>query len=320
MEILLWSLIVTGAAVACAQMLRWVTKRILKDNIFSIVDEFLAALQCSIGILECGVISGAFGSWSWITIMSVFVFSSVKHFTFIRGKYIGNPVSFIDRYYLAGKAFVDSPVFIFSKISAQVAGALMAHPVSRMFWGKTYCSHHSRALLLECKTSLSVPFMHGFFAEFITTFIAWSVDSVTPVKWKPPIRSAVSLSLFFAFFETSGAWMNPAIASAHTFNCLGHQNLWEHFITYWLGPYLAAIVFYEIREVLIVMRENVSSSPLKQDQHAFASKSLVESNEKHSNYKDETQDSVKSPAVPNSKYHRLAGGSLRQRVSNVGSL
>eukprot|EP00112_Aurelia_sp_Birch-Aquarium-sp1_P019886 Seg5006.2 transcript_id=Seg5006.2/GoldUCD/mRNA.D3Y31 product=Aquaporin-11 protein_id=Seg5006.2/GoldUCD/D3Y31 len=256
MEVVVWSLAVLAITITLAQILRRILRIFLREEIFKIVDEFLAAMQCSIGILECGVVSGAFGPWSWFSIMSVFIFSTVKHFTFIKGKYVANPCSFIDRFYNAGKVCPDSPAFIIAIVGAQLIGALFAHPVSRLLWGKTYSTYHNTVMFAECQSTLEVPFLYGFGVEFFTTFIAWASDSMTPIIWKPPVRSAVSISLALTFMKTSGAWMNPAAATAHTFNCTGHDNPWEHFVAYWLGPYMAVIVLYEVKELWKTIKEN----------------------------------------------------------------
>ena len=256
MEVVVWSLAVLAITITLAQILRRILRIVLREEIFKIVDEFLAAMQCSIGILECGVVSGAFGPWSLVSIISVFIFSTVKHFTFIRGKYVGNPCCFIDRFYNAGKICPDSPAFIIANVGAQLLGALFAHPVSRLLWGKTYSTHHNTVMFAECQSTLEVPFYYGFGVEFFTTFVAWASDSITPIIWKPPTRSAVSVSLALTFMRTSGAWMNPAVATAHTFSCTGHDNPWEHFVAYWLGPYMAVIVLHELKELWNTIKEN----------------------------------------------------------------
>ena len=322
MEVFLWSLGVIAVSTVLLQALRYVMKHVLVEKMFRIVDECLAAMQCSVVILECGVISDVFGSWSWVSLLFVFIFGTIKHTTFMKGGYIGNPVCFIDRYYKAGKRSVDSPAFILGNIGAQILGSLLAHPLSKLLWGKTYSEHHNRNMLVDCQTTLQVTFIQGFLVEFVTTLIAWMSDSITPMKWKPPIRSAVSLSLLLTFVETSGAWMNPAMATAHTINCKGHDNHWEHFITYWLGPYAAVILFYEMKELIALLEDQ---REVKNTKHRFAYSNEFSSHiEKNlvglpkSNGVHITANAFRNVKVPKTKYHRSPGGSLRQRVSNVG--
>ena len=323
MVVVLWSLVVIAVSIVLLQALRFIMKNLLVEKMFRIVDECLAAMQCSIAILECGVISDVFGSWSWVSLMSVFIFGIIKHATFIRGGYVGNPVCFIDRYYKAGKRSVDSPAFIIGNIGAQIVGSLLAHPLSKLLWGTTYSQHHNRIMLVDCQTTLQVTFIEGFLVEFATTLIAWMADSITPLRWKPPIRSAVSLSLLLTFVQTSGAWMNPAMATAHTINCKGHDNHWEHFITYWLGPYAAVILFYEMKELIAFFEEQMEIDSKK---HVFVySSEVVErkstglpmSNGMHKELPANSFQDVDGK-LPKTKYHRSPGGALRQRVSNIG--
>ena len=327
MEVVTWSLAVIAISIILAQILRYVSKRVLPVRAFKIFDECLAAMQCSVAVLECGVIASFFGPWSWTAILSAFIFGTVKHYTFIKGKYFANPVSFVDRYYLAGKKSLLSPVFIFTVIAAQIIGSLLAHPISKLFWGKTYSLHHNRMMLMDCRTTLEVPFMQGLMVEFFTTFVAWATDSVTPIKWKPPVRSAVSVCLVLAFLKTSGAWMNPAMATAHTFNCAGHKNHWEHLIVYWLGPYMAAIMFFELKQFASFLRERrkhlppIATKPVKMNSHEP---------DKENNDVEESQDqglfgqltAAFTPNIngnnPQTNYHRNPGGSLRQRVTSIG--
>ena len=330
MEVVLWCLVVTAVSTVLAQTLRYVMKQVLSEKIFVIVDECLAAMQCSIAILECGVISDVFGGWSLISLLTVFVFGTIKHTAFIRGGYIGNPVCFIDRYYKAGKKSVDSPAFIIGNIGAQLVGSLLAHPLSKLFWGRTYSEHHNRIMLVECQTTLEVTFFQGFTVEFITTLIAWMTDWFTPMKWKPPVRSVVSLSLLLTFVNTSGAWMNPAMATAHTINCKGHDNHWEHFITYWLGPYMAAIFLYEMKElyeVIKVQKETSADENATMQDNAFSiaspnqeerrSTSLPSSNGIYTEVSANAFQNLNGNK-PGTKYHRSPGGSLRSRISNIG--
>lgn len=334
MEVILWSLVVIAASTALAQALRYVIRRVFRDHVFKILDECLAAMQCSIAILECGVVSSCFGPWSWITITSVFIFGAVKHLTFIKGKYIANPLSFIDHYYMAGKRCLFSPFFIVWNISAQLVGSLLAHPLSRLFWGKTYSQHHNRIMLMECKTSLEVPFAQGLLVEFFTTLVAWMSDSVTPLKWKPPVRSAVSISLVLTFLNTSGSWMNPAMATAHTFNCEGHEDHWEHFITYWLGPFMAVILFNEMKELFATIKEKRQNSVKFVEQSTINSNRLnaqetkgddsvdtamkFQERRKDNHHFNDKSVQEKNDDLPNTKYHRSPGGSLRQRMSSLG--
>jgi len=329
MEVVVWSLIVIALSTAVAQALRYVMRQVLLDSIFKIVDECLAAMQCSIAILECGVISEVFGSWSWVSLLFVFIFGTIKHATFIRGGYVGNPVCFIDRYYMAGKKSLHSPFFIIGNIGAQLVGSLLAHPLSRLFWGQMYSQHHNKIMLVDCQTTLEVTFTEGFSVEFITTLIAWMADSITPLKWKPPVRSAVSLSLLLTFVNTSGAWMNPAMATAHTLNCKGHDNHWEHFITYWLGPYTAAIFFYEMKELATFVKEQRETSRPKTSGQDLVDSFALSVQEKKSTRVKMTSITVQQEVssngfqkvnghVPRTKYHRSPGGSLRQRATSVG--
>ena len=326
MEVVIWSLVVVAVSTLIAQILRRTMKQVLAEKVFKIFDECLAALQCSVAIMECGVISGVFGPWSFVSLLSVFIFGVIKHSTFMRGKYVGNPVCFIDRYYAAGKKPVDSPVFIASNIGAQLVGSLLAHPLSKLFWGKTYSEHHNRVMLVECKTTLEVTFMQGMMVEFFTTFVAWMTDSMTPLNWKPPVRSAVSLALVLTFLKTSGAWMNPAMATAHTINCKGHDNHGEHFITYWLGPFMASILFNEMKEFFALVKEKRETSKdaklgaVEFQESEPEEKKAIDLPQSNGIHEQLPANAVqkKNESLSQTKYHRSPGGSLRQRISSLG--
>lgn len=315
-----WSLVVASVSLLLAQTLRYILKRLLGKEVFKLVDEFLASFQNSVCILELGVVSSLYGFRSWVGITSIFIFSALKHFTFIRGKYFANPLGFIDSFYNAGKTCLHSPLFMILVVAIQILAAVAAHPFVKLLWGRSYSEFHNKILFSDCKTTLEVSFMHGFIVEILTTFVAWSTDYFTPVNKKPPIRSAVSLALALIFEGTSGVWMNPAVASAHTFNCTGHDNAWEHVITYWLGPFVAVILFYEMKELVHNLKNgkgtfNKKSTPCVEPYTTESTTNgtmLVDATPKRTREHDMTQDN-KSADNSQNKYHRSPGGSLRPR-------
>eukprot|EP00794_Sanderia_malayensis_P003742 gene3742-4264_t len=330
MAVIIWSLLVITISITLCQILRFITRRIFSEKIFKLIDEFLAAFQTSICILEVGVISSVYGFASATSIIYLFMFGVIKHYTYIRGQYVANPVCFIDSFYNAGKACVHSPYFITYVIVAQIVAALLAHPFVKLLWGRTYSENHNQILFTDCKTTLEVPFFHGFVVEILTTMVAWTSDYFTPVKLKPPVRTVVCLALAFIFDGTSGVWMNPAAASAHTFNCKGHDNMWEHIITYWLGPFIAVIMFYEIKEVVLVIRDkqsqrNMVQYPVPKLEDRVdgdrASRANGVPGVVHQKKEIVTKEIKEYPSVVSSqnKYHRSPGGSLRPRIRpNIG--
>ncbi len=324
MALIIWSLLVITVSLTLCQILRFFIRRLVKEKTFQLFDEFLAAFQTSVCILEVGVIAGVYGSGSWVSLITIFLFGVVKHSAYIRGKYVANPVCFIDSFYNAGKNCPHSPFFIAYVIIAQILAAVLAHPFARVLWGRTYSEFHHSILFTDCKATLEVPFFHGFAVEIFTTFVAWSTDYFTPMKVKPPIRSAVSLALATFFSGTSGTWMNPAVASAHTFSCKGHDNAWEHVITYWLGPFIAVILFYEIKELCHTARDKYRNEAIskrmeeKHDTNGFANGKRMHT-ESSGRIIPEEITANNFEDKKSKKYHRSPGGSLRPRLRpNIG--
>ena len=55
------------------------------------------------------------------------------------------------------------------------------------------------------------------------------------------VKVNVMCSLNVSGISMTGMYFNPAMASGHTFGCHGTA-AWEHFIVYWLGPFLGCYV------------------------------------------------------------------------------
>jgi glycerol uptake facilitator-like aquaporin len=82
------------------------------------------------------------------------------------------------------------------------------------------------------------------------------VSCTATVGMKCPMYLMVLICLLCLYFpheglEWTGMMFNPALATALTYNCKGHQ-LYEHIIVYWMGPFigtiLSIVVFYYILE------------------------------------------------------------------------
>ena len=253
--VLLWSLAVVGTTIIIAQITRWLFCKTLTTTLYKVADEFLAFLQMSVCVLELGVVSNIYGFSSQVTLWACFIFMIVKHVTFIRGGYVGTPLSFVDFYYDADKTRTFSFIYALIIILAEFGGSLAAHPMVKILWGQTYSEYHNKAMFIECRTTLEVSSTYGFTVEVFTTFICWTTDLLTPFYWKPPVRSVISLGLAQIFMKTSGAWMNPVLATAHTYKCVGHGDLLEHLMVYWVGPFLGVLLARELNFKLGVLKD-----------------------------------------------------------------
>ena len=213
--------------------------------------EFVGTFISSVCILEINIINVVYGSTSLYSLSCAYFHLFFKNIFFVKTKLHGSPLAFIDLFYVFNRKHFHSKFEIILMICIQLIASLSGFGFIKLFW-VIVDQKHINALDNNCNSSLSTSYIwqYGLLMEAMGVFLCVFVDMGTPEKMKYFIRPLMILVLIYFFGDATGMWMNPVLATTHTFRCLGHQSDWEHFAVYWLGPALGLFMVWEMKLIV----------------------------------------------------------------------
>ena len=246
---LLWSLTAIAFVFVLGEIIRIVLRKILTARQLHYARELISSFELSAVLFEI-VVLGKFYNF-WVGVCCSFLLLTLKNMMFILDGALANPCGLLeDIYHKPKKVTVLS---LASKVVLQVAGAMVAYPFVRKLWQSTSSELHSIHLQNGIYSTLEISIAAGFSIEALATFLTTMSDLLSRghaiVRYNPIIRSSFCVFLCNTLTRTTGLWMNPALATAHTFfaaHQYGSIELSEHFIVYWLGPIVGTVLAYEM--------------------------------------------------------------------------
>ncbi|XP_007431504.1 aquaporin-12-like [Python bivittatus] len=147
-----------------------------------------------------------------------------------------NPVASLQEFLALECSFAGTIV----KILAQFLGMEAACAFTKKYWSKEFTDFHMIQNLIaqDCSSSLNTSISHGIFIEamgsFLFQLIILKLQTCSPM-YKVPVVALSITALTYTAAPVTGAFFNPALASAMTFACSGNSLL-EYMQVYWLAP------------------------------------------------------------------------------------
>lgn len=245
-----WSVAAISAGFLIGEFLRVVLRRVLPKTYFAYANELISTFQLSVCVFEISVI-GRFYS-VWIALFCSFCLLTLKNAEYIFEGAFANPCGLLeDLVYKKGYWVADN----IAKIVFQIVGALLSFPFIQMLWKSTWSDFHHQQVKKGLRSTLEVSLLYGFSIEILATFVTAISDFMsrgTLKKYNPIIRSAMCVLVSYLLAETTGTWMNPALATAHTFVfCTRKEVISEHLFVFWLGPIIATLAAIEVNTILL---------------------------------------------------------------------
>lgn len=131
------------------------------------------------------------------------------------------------------------------RIALQTLAGFASYRFAKMVWSLDMVpDHRDRYMETQCGSDLNVALLTGFAIEMGATLVDTWLGRQTVVKYSTVdeiIKLANGSLMIVLGINMTGMYFNPAMASGHTFGCHGTA-AWEHFIVYWLGPFLGCYV------------------------------------------------------------------------------
>ncbi|NXI19721.1 AQ12A protein, partial [Irena cyanogastra] len=237
--------------VGVCQVLRWLSKRLLSPGTHGcLAREFAGSLQLCMSclelrmLMEIGPWGGAFSLDVLLTLL--FLLSTIHSASLDRAS--ANPTVSVQEFLL----LQSSPAATVAKLLAQGVGAGTSWAVIRLYWSWELSQLHFIQNLIapECNSSIRASLPHAAFVEgfcsFLFHLVLLKVQQSHPLCRVPALAATVTF-LTYAAGPFTGAFFNPALATAATFHCSG-SSFWDYIQVYWLGPLagmLAALLLFQ---------------------------------------------------------------------------
>ncbi|NWV07102.1 AQ12B protein, partial [Ptilonorhynchus violaceus] len=233
------------------QALRWLSQRFLSPGTHGcLAREFAGSLQLCTSclelrmLMEIGPWGGGFGLDVILTLL--FLLSAV-HGASSDGA-SANPTVSLQEFLLQESGLAATA----AKLLAQGAGVGTGWAVTRLYWAWELTQLHFIQNLIapECSSSIRAPLPHAAVVEgscsFLFHLVLLKVRQSHPLG-RVPVLAATVTFLTYTAGPFTGAFFNPALATASTFYCSGNS-LWDYIQVYWLGPLagmLAALLLFQ---------------------------------------------------------------------------
>ncbi|NWR83798.1 AQ12B protein, partial [Furnarius figulus] len=230
--------------VGTCQALRWLSKRFLSPGIYScLARELAGSLQMCMSCLELRMLmdigpwGGGFGLDVVLTLL--FLLFAVHGASFDGAS--ANPTVSIQEFLLLESSLAATS----AKLLAQAVGTGTGWAVTKLFWSWELTQFHFIQNLIssECSSPIRTSLPHAAIVEgtcsFLFHLILLKSRQSHPI-WGVPALAATATFLTYTAGPFTGAFFNPALATASTFHCSG-SSFWDYVQVYWLGP-LAGMV------------------------------------------------------------------------------
>lgn len=245
-----WSLAAIAAGYLVGEFLRVLLRRILPKTCYIYANELISTFQLSVCVFEISVIGRFYNVW--IALCCSFCLLSLKNAEYIFEGAFANPCGLLEDFvYKKGYWVVDNV----TKIVFQLVGALVSFPFIQMLWKSTWSDLHHQQVRKGLRSTLEVSLLYGISIEILATFVTAISDFLSRgllKKYNPVIRSASCVFLSYILAETTGTWMNPALATTHTFVfCSRKAVISEHLFVFWLGPIIGTLAAIAVNTRLL---------------------------------------------------------------------
>ena len=250
-----WSLAAISAGYFLGEIVRLVLRRVLPKLYYPYANELISTFQLSVCVFEISVIGRFYNPW--IALCCSFVLLSLKNAEYVFEGALANPCGLLeDLVYKKGYWVADNV----AKIVFQVLGALLSFPFIQMLWLSTWSELHYQQVKRGLRSTLDVSLLFGFSIEILATFVTTMSDFLSRgglKRFNPVIRSGICVLVCFFLAETTGTWMNPALATAQTFVfCSRKEVITEHLFVFWLGPIIGTLAGIEVNTLLLKPKVN----------------------------------------------------------------
>ncbi|KFQ25143.1 PREDICTED: aquaporin-12-like [Merops nubicus] len=226
--------------VGVCQVLRRFSKWLLSPGAYGcLARELAGSLQLCTSclelrmLLEIGPWGGGFGP---DVVLTLFFFLFAVHGASFDGA-SANPTVSLQEFLLLESNLPTTA----AKLLAQGAGVGLGWALTKLYWSWELTHFHFIQNLIssECSSSIHTSLHHAAFVEGTCSFFLHLILlrlRQRHLMFRVPVLAATVTFLTYAAGPFTGAFFNPALATATTFHCSG-SSFWDYVWVYWLGPF-----------------------------------------------------------------------------------
>uniref|UniRef100_A0A8C2SPM2 Aquaporin n=1 Tax=Coturnix japonica TaxID=93934 RepID=A0A8C2SPM2_COTJA len=220
------------------EVLRRLSKRLLAPGLLGCLAAELLRMLLEIG---------PWGGLGPDVVLTLFFLLFMVHTACANGA-AANPTISLQEFLL----FECGPVATVAKLLVQCVGAGMGWALTKLYWSWELTQLHliQKLMASECSSSIRTSPHLGALVEAACSFFFHLVllrVRRSPAVCRLPVLATTVTFLTYVATPATGAFFNPALATASTFLCTG-SSLQEYIQVYWLGPLagmLAALLLYQ---------------------------------------------------------------------------
>ncbi|XP_074659014.1 aquaporin-11-like [Tubulanus polymorphus] len=236
-----------SATMLLARLLRIGNCKYMSRRVQPYTADAISTFQSIACGLENGFVRRAYGMGAYC-VQSFFLGYWASH-TF--GDSCSNPIRNF-RKYMEGKQRLLRTVVL---MSIQMVAGQVAFAYARQTWRLELSSEHAARFNEQtCESHLNVPVMLGLAIELSATVIDSIIAKTTTKRfmferYEPFAKGIFGIMMTLAGLNLTGMYLNPANATAQTWNCVGNTKL-EYVLVYWIGPLVGVSLGVVIHEHL----------------------------------------------------------------------
>ena len=232
-------------ALSVGYLFKRILGKLTDPHIGNYLNEIVSTCEYSTFVFELGVFGRVYGLNA--SLLAAFCLLVAKNYKLLFQGRTVNPCGLVEF------PFTSSRIrHVIQLWSMQFLGAYFSYFYLSLIWKLSQSYYHLEYLKYVWNPQAKVGIIVGFIIEFSGTFLCYFVDYVTRKKKyntiNPSLSAASCVVVGYVFVETTGVWMNPALATAHVFE-LGN-NLFENIFVYWLAPIMGATLAYQCNNAL----------------------------------------------------------------------
>ncbi|XP_071812396.1 aquaporin-11-like isoform X2 [Apostichopus japonicus] len=218
---------------------------LLPQKYYPFASEFCCTFIVVANVFENGNMIESYGMTSFALTLFLLIWIYMNLFDAF-----ANPLSTFDQVWNKKKPFWEGVAIVV----CQVAGGCLGGRFIILLWGYMQLTnqHISRSEFLSqtCQSTNQVLLWQGMAVEMLFTVILRVIASfVTGKSWERATNSFASVVAVVIGLEWTGSMINPALATAMTYNCENHP-FYEHVLVYWVAPFTGSILSDFIEDFL----------------------------------------------------------------------
>ena len=234
-------------ALSIGYVFKRVVRKLTDLHICNYLNEMVSTYEFSTFVFELAVFGRVYGFNT--ALLAVFCLLVAKNYKLLFQGRTVNPCGSIEHLFTSSRRRYVLMLWVM-----QLLGAYFSYFYVVSIWQLSQSYHHLQHLKYGWNPQPKVGLGVGFIIEFSATFLCHLIECATRKNgyesMNPTLSAVTCVAVTYLFAETTGVWMNPALATVHLFQL--ENTLGQNILVFWLAPLLAASLAYQCNNAVNV--------------------------------------------------------------------